>query len=98
MANSTPLWIAGRPETGDDEIVVRHPYDGREVGRTSIATPEQVERAIAAAASVANEAAALPAYVRAAALDSVSKRLAERAEEVARLITAENGKPMKWSR
>jgi acyl-CoA reductase-like NAD-dependent aldehyde dehydrogenase len=36
--------------------------------------------------------------VRAAALDHVSRRLAERAEEIARLITAENGKPLKWSR
>jgi acyl-CoA reductase-like NAD-dependent aldehyde dehydrogenase len=42
--------------------------------------------------------AATPAHVRAAALDHVSRRLAERAEEIARLITAENGKPVKWSR
>ena len=42
--------------------------------------------------------AALPAAVRAAALDHVSRRLAERADEVARLITAENGKPLKWAR
>jgi acyl-CoA reductase-like NAD-dependent aldehyde dehydrogenase len=57
-----------------------------------------VERAVAAASSVAAEAAALPAAARAAALDHVSRRLAERAEEVARLITAENGKPLKWAR
>jgi acyl-CoA reductase-like NAD-dependent aldehyde dehydrogenase len=31
-------------------------------------------------------------------LDHVARRLAERAEEIARLITAENGKPVKWSR
>jgi acyl-CoA reductase-like NAD-dependent aldehyde dehydrogenase len=36
--------------------------------------------------------------VRAAALDHVSRRLAERAEEIARLISAENGKPIKWAR
>jgi glyceraldehyde-3-phosphate dehydrogenase (NADP+) len=47
---------------------------------------------------VADQAAGLPAHARAAALDHVSRRLAERADEVARLITAENGKPMKWSR
>ncbi|WP_407676345.1 aldehyde dehydrogenase family protein [Plantactinospora alkalitolerans] len=40
----------------------------------------------------------MPAHVRAAALDHVSRRLAERAEEVARLITAESGKPIKWAR
>ncbi|WP_426507813.1 aldehyde dehydrogenase family protein [Dactylosporangium sp. McL0621] len=94
----TPFYIAGRPATSDDAVEIRHPYDGRPVGTTSNATPEQVEEAVAAAAAVAAEAAALPASVRAAALDHVSARLKERADEVARLITAENGKPMKWSR
>ncbi|HEY1486235.1 MAG TPA: aldehyde dehydrogenase family protein [Micromonosporaceae bacterium] len=93
-----PFYIAGRPETGTDELIVHSPADGHEVGRTSYASPAQVERAIAAAASVAAEAAALPAHVRAGALDHVSKRLAERADEIAKLITAENGKPIKWAR
>ncbi|MEV4756839.1 aldehyde dehydrogenase family protein [Micromonospora sp. NPDC049559] len=94
----TPFLLAGRAAESDDLLPVRHPYDGRLVGRTSNATPEQVEAAVAAAAEVAERAAALPAHVRAAALDHVSRRLAERAEEVARLITAENGKPVKWAR
>ncbi len=79
-------------------VSVRHPFDGREIGRTSNATPEQVEQAVAAAVEVADAAAALPAYVRAGALDQVSRRLAERAEEIARLITGESGKPLKWAR
>ncbi|WP_327008350.1 aldehyde dehydrogenase family protein [Dactylosporangium sp. NBC_01737] len=94
----TPFYIAGRPATSDDAVEIRHPFDGRVVGSTSNATPAQVEEAIAQAASVRAEAAALPASVRAAALDHVSARLKERAEEVARLITGENGKPLKWSR
>jgi glyceraldehyde-3-phosphate dehydrogenase (NADP+) len=57
-----------------------------------------VERAVDAAARVADEAAALPAHARAAALDHVSRRLAERAGELAHVITAENGKPIKWAR
>ena len=93
-----PFYVAGRPETGTDELAVHSPYDGREVGRTSYATPAQVESAIAAAAAVADEAAALPAHVRAGALDHVSKRLSERADEIAKLITAENGKPIKWAK
>jgi acyl-CoA reductase-like NAD-dependent aldehyde dehydrogenase len=96
--SSRPFYVAGSAERGEDELVVRHPYDGREVGRTSFATPAQVERAVAGAVEVAAAGAALPAHVRAAALDHVSRRLAERAEEVARLITAENGKPLKWAR
>src|SRR5438046_1682209 len=95
---NVPFYVAGVPETSTDELAVHSPYDGREVGRTSYASPDQVERAVAAAASVAGRAAALPAHVRAGALDHVSRRLAERADEIARLITAENGKPIKWAR
>ena len=84
--------------TATTSVTVPHPYDGRAVGRTTLATPDQVEAAVAAAAAVAAEAAALPAHARAAALDHVSRRLAERAEEIAALITAENGKPLKWAR
>ncbi|HEY3009195.1 MAG TPA: aldehyde dehydrogenase family protein [Micromonosporaceae bacterium] len=94
----TPFFVAGRSATSDDEVTVTHPYDGRTVGRTGNATPEQVESSVAAAASVADELAALPAHVRASALDHVSRRLGERSEEVAALITAENGKPIKWAR
>ena len=67
------------------------------VGRVSLPTPDQVEQAVAAAAGVAAEAAALPAHVRAAALTHLSTRVAERADEIAALITAENGKPVKWA-
>ncbi|MCU1617132.1 MAG: Aldehyde Dehydrogenase [Frankiales bacterium] len=95
---TTPFWIAGSPATGVDELDVISPHDGRSAGRTTLATAEQVEAAVAAAAAVREEFAATPAHVRAGALDHVSRRLAERAEEVARLITAESGKPLKWAR
>ena len=94
----TPFYVAGRPESSDDLLAVTHPADGRAVGETSLATPEQVERAVAGAAAVADEAAALPAHVRAAALDAVSRGLADNADAVARTITGENGKPLKWAR
>ncbi|MEU1846988.1 aldehyde dehydrogenase family protein [Micromonospora sediminicola] len=92
------FYVAGRPAHGEQELTVTHPYDGQPVGRTSLATADQVEAAVAGAARVAAQAAALPAHARAAALDHVSRRLAERADEVATLITAENGKPVKWAK
>ncbi|RAY12509.1 aldehyde dehydrogenase [Actinomadura craniellae] len=93
-----PFWLAGRPATGDETITVTHPYDGRVVGTAAVATPAQVAEAVAAAHAVRAEAAALPLHVRAEALAQVSRRLAERAEEIARLITGENGKPLLWAR
>jgi acyl-CoA reductase-like NAD-dependent aldehyde dehydrogenase len=96
-ANVYPCWIAGRPEQGVDELVVHHPFDGNEVARCAVPGPEQVERAVAAAAAVSLELRSTPAHQRAAALDHVSKRIKERAEEFAEIITAENGKPLKWA-
>ncbi|MDG4802793.1 aldehyde dehydrogenase family protein [Micromonospora sp. WMMD980] len=91
-------YVAGRPAHGDQELTVTHPYDGQAVGRTTLATTDQVEAAVAGAARVAAAAAALPAHARAAALDHVTRRLAERATEITALITAENGKPVKWAK
>ncbi|ACY96942.1 Aldehyde Dehydrogenase [Thermomonospora curvata DSM 43183] len=92
------FWLAGRPATGDGRIVVTHPYDGRVVGAAAVPTQAQVEEAVAAAHAVRAQAAALPLHVRAEALAHVARRLGERAEELARLITAENGKPLMWAR
>ncbi|MFJ2030900.1 aldehyde dehydrogenase family protein [Streptosporangium sp. NPDC087985] len=93
-----PFWLAGRPATGDAELTVTNSYDGRVVGVCSVPTADQVEEAVAAAVAVQKQAAALPVHVRAGALAHVSRRLAERAEEIARLIMEENGKPIFWAR
>ncbi|MFI9814847.1 aldehyde dehydrogenase family protein [Saccharothrix variisporea] len=92
-----PCWIAGRPEQGTGAITVSHPYDGTEVASVAVPGPDQVERAVAAAAAVSREFRRTPAHVRAKALLHVSQTLAERAEEIAETITAENGKPLKWA-
>jgi acyl-CoA reductase-like NAD-dependent aldehyde dehydrogenase len=92
------FWLAGRQAVGADVLEVTGSWDGALVGRVSVPTDAQVEEAVAAAVAARDAFAATPAHVRAAALDHVAKRLAERAEEIARLITAENGKPVKWSR
>lgn len=93
-----PFWLAGRPATGDAELTVTNPYDGSVVAICSVPTEGQVAEAVAAAAAVRKEAAALPIHVRAEALAHVSRRLAERADEIAHLITEENGKPIFWAR
>lgn len=93
-----PFWLAGTAATGDTELTVRNPYTGGTAGVVSVPTEAQVEAAVSAAHAVAAEAAALPAHVRAGALDHVSRRIGERAEEIAQVITAESGKPIKWAR
>ena len=93
-----PFWIAGRPATSDIVADVVNPYDGSVVGRHAVPTAGQVEEAVAAAWAARHETAAQPAAVRAEALMHVSTSVTQRAEEIARLITAENGKPLMWAR
>jgi acyl-CoA reductase-like NAD-dependent aldehyde dehydrogenase len=92
-----PAWIAGQAEQSGQTLPVHHPYDGDEIATVCVPNAEQVERAVAAAFDVAREFRSTPAHVRAAALDHVSRTLAERADEVAETITAENGKPLRWA-
>ncbi|MGA4543859.1 aldehyde dehydrogenase family protein [Uniformispora flossi] len=98
MTTTHAFWLAGRQATGESAFDVTHSYDNSLVGRVSVPTDAQTEEAVAAAYAVRDEFSGLPAYRKAAALDHVAKRLAERTEEIARLITAENGKPIKWAR
>ncbi|MEU6486425.1 aldehyde dehydrogenase family protein [Streptomyces sp. NPDC046887] len=95
---ATAFWLAGREATGETSFDVTSPWDGRVVAQVSVPSEAQVEEAVAAAHAVIDEFSATPAHVRAAALDHVSRRLAERTEEIAQLISAENGKPIKWAR
>ncbi|MCX4829709.1 aldehyde dehydrogenase family protein [Streptomyces sp. NBC_00006] len=92
------FWLAGRQATGDTTFDVHNSYDGRLVGTVAEPTEAQVEEAVAAAHAVVDEFAATPAHVRAKALNHVADRLIERTEEIAQLISAENGKPIKWAR
>ncbi|MFJ4681417.1 aldehyde dehydrogenase family protein [Kitasatospora sp. NPDC088783] len=98
MTTTHEFWLAGRRASGEAEFEVRHPHDDSLVAKVSVPTDAQVEEAVAAAAAAVPVFAATPAHQRAGALDHVAKRLAERTEEIARLITAENGKPIKWAR
>lgn len=93
-----PFWLAGSRATGSETFDVRHPYDGSLVARVAIPTAEQVEEAVARATAVAGAFAALPAHARADALESVSRSLADNAADVARTITFESGKPIRWAR
>ena len=84
-------WIA----TGD-WIDVRSPYSGDVVGRVPRGGAEETRRALDAAEKAM--ASPLPAHERAAILDRVAALLAERADDAARTISAEAGKPMKAAR
>jgi len=93
-----PFWIAGKPATSDVIAEVIHPGDGKVVGQYYVPSAAQVEEAVAAAWESRHAARRTTAAQRADALMHISKRLTERAEEIAQLILDENGKPLMWAR
>ena len=98
MTQTYSMMVAGKRVDGPETFDIHNPYDGALVGTTSWATPEQVEEAVETAHQLRNDAAALPIHVRAEALAQISRTISERLEEIAQLISAENGKPILWAR
>jgi acyl-CoA reductase-like NAD-dependent aldehyde dehydrogenase len=94
----TPYWVAGKPRTGSIVHEVRSPFDGTLVGSHAEPSAADVDEAVQAAVDVQSAALATTAAQRADALMHVSQQITARAEEIAQLITAENGKPLMWSR
>ena len=79
---------------------VTHPYDGRR-GRPTTSGPrrDQVERGgRGRRRGRATRPRRCPRTSGRPRSTTSRRRLAERADEIARLITAENGKPIKWAR
>jgi acyl-CoA reductase-like NAD-dependent aldehyde dehydrogenase len=82
-------------ETGE-WLEVRSPYDGSLVGRVAKGGSAEAKHAVEAAQRAMGEP--LPAHERAAILDRTAHLIEARAEEIARTICAEAGKPMKAAR
>ena len=90
--------VAGEWREGGDSFDVASPFDGAVVATVASPAAGDVEDAVAAAAAAFDETRVLPLHARAEALAHVSKRLADRAGEVAELIAREGGKPLKWAK
>ena len=93
-----PFWIAGKPVKSDKVADVIHPGDGKVIGEHYVPSAAHVEQAVAGAWESRHAARRTTAAQRADALMLISKRLTERAEEIAQLILDENGKPLIWAR
>lgn len=73
---------------------IRSPYDGRIVGEMPLSSEVEIESAIENARDAFEVMRKLPRFKRADILARASDLLAGRAEEFARLISAEAGKPL----
>src|SRR4051794_28785988 len=86
-------WVGGS-ETTD----VVNPATGDIVGRVAMVSRPQVRQALSDAQAAFDGWRALPAKVRADYLLAIAAELGRRSEEIARLVTTENGKPLAQGR
>jgi glyceraldehyde-3-phosphate dehydrogenase (NADP+) len=97
LGTFAPLLGGTRRETGN-AVAVRSPYDDRLVAVVHRAGPDEIEAAIAAAAAAFQETRTLPSWRREQILESVAATIADRADDLARTIALEAGKPLKTAR
>jgi len=90
------LFIDGhwRPASNDERIEVHDPATGALVGEVATGSAEDTSEAVAAAAKALGDWRALPAGARAEILLRWHELVASRAEELAALLTIEQGKPI----
>ena len=98
LAPSYPYYLANRPERPNQALDVVDKYSGAIATRVALADGIAIDRAIEAASRAARPMAALAGYERKAVLDHCVRRFRERAEELARILVVEAGKPIKDSR
>ena len=92
--DQTPVTIAGTPVTTDGSVPVTNPYTGDVVAEVPLCGPAEVDRACTHARDVLR-ADELAQHERAAMLDRASRLVGERADDLARTIATESGKPLK---
>lgn len=92
------LFIAGEWVTSPDTAEVKNPYSNEVTGRVCIARDEHLEQATAAAQGAVADFSRLPRHVKSDYCQKIADGIAENGEKLARLITAESGKPIQYAR
>ncbi len=98
MATPMPFWLNGRRVSSQNTAPVIAPFGGGVLANVCQASPADVEAAIAAMVAGLERWKAWPSHRRAAACDNVHDALQSRAEEFARTLAQEAGKPLKSAR
>ena len=92
-----PLIIGGNKVTTENHLHVLNPYDNSIVGKTYLAGKDELDNAMNVAKSIESELWELPTHTRSNALVQIANEIGERREELALLLAAECGKPLKYA-
>ena len=98
MSELHPLPIGSERVTTGDEIVIRSPFDGTELGRVPKGGPDEVDARGARRRDGARTASRSPRGSAPRSSTAASHRIGERNEELAQSIAAEAAKPIKTAR
>jgi len=94
MTQSQPILVAGRWEESERELVSIAPGTGEEIGRSFLASAEQLDRATAAAVTAFEVTRKLASFERADLLRKIATGIVEHRDELGELLAREAGKPL----
>ncbi|MFC4354274.1 aldehyde dehydrogenase family protein [Chryseomicrobium palamuruense] len=92
------MYINGEWVDGEKYSELLSPYNQKKIAEIPIASEAQVNKAIQAAFKHKKTIRNIPAHIRADILLKVSTLLEEKSEEAARILVAENAKPIRAAR
>src|SRR5690606_286880 len=98
LRETYPYWFAGEPVEGDAWLDVDDKFTRCRATRVARADAAVVDEAIGAAVDGFRAFRAWPAWRRAEVLRHVAKRIAERDDELAKVLVVETGKPLSIAR
>src|SRR5215475_6994442 len=96
MAVRSDFYVAGRYQTGQSDAVtaVHSPVTGEHLADLPIATASELDAAVSAARAAFEEYRQWSAYERAELCHRVARLIEDHTEDLARLTTLEQGKPL----
>lgn len=98
VADPIPFYVASTPGVRSETLEVRDPATGGRIALVCRAGPQDVESALTAAAEARRPLAGTPVHRRKAVLEHLRDGIRAGAEEFARTIALEAGKPITWAR
>ncbi len=98
MQERWPCYLANQPTFLNEALPVVNPFTQQVIARVSLADAGVIDRAIAAAVAATRPMRELPASARRDVLTHCVSRFTARAEELAQVLCAEAGKPIRDAR
>lgn len=98
MQATYPYYLGNRPVAANQDLAVHDKYSGACIARVALADAAAIDTAIGLAEQARAPMAALPSHRRAAVLEHCVDRFRARAEELAKVLCLEAGKPIRDAR